>query len=139
MMNPQSNSDVMHFKQIKETCLYVQDLDRTEAFYHGKLNLKVIGRSEGRHIFFKAGSSVLLCFIAGATKQEETLPPHFGEGNMHIAFEVPVEKYEEIKADILSTGIEIEHEQQWGKDYCSFYFRDPDGHSLEIVPEGMWD
>ncbi len=43
------------------------------------------------------------------------------------------------KGWIRSINIEIEHEQHWYDDYYSFYFRDPDGHSLEIVPEGMWD
>lgn len=128
----------MHFTQIKETSLYVKDLDKTEAFYSGKLGLKVIGKTEGRHVFFKAGSSVLLCFNADATKQEENLPGHFGEGNLHVAFEVPHEKYEEIKAEILSADIEIEYEQQWSDNYRSFYFRDPDQHSIEIVPAGMW-
>ena len=128
----------MRFTQIKETSLYVEDLNRTEAFYSGKLQLEVIAKSEGRHIFFKAGTSVLLCFIAKTTKQEENLPGHFGEGNLHIAFEVPHAKYEEIKAEILSANIEIEYEQQWSDDYRSFYFRDPDQHSIEIVPAGMW-
>lgn len=129
----------MHFNQIKETCLYVQNLDDTEAFYSGKLNLEVIARVAGRHIFFKAGTSVLLCFLAEATKNEENLPAHFAEGKMHLALEVPSDDYREVKARIHSNGIEIEHEQQWGGDYRSFYFRDPDGHSIEIVPEGMWD
>ena len=129
----------MQFNQIKETCLYVQDLDRTEKFYSEILDLEVISRSKGRHIFFKAGTSVLLCFIAEATKQENNLPGHFGEGNMHIAFELPKEKYDDTKAELKSVGIEIEHEQQWSDEYRSFYFRDPDGHSIEIVPAGMWD
>jgi len=129
----------MQFNQIKETCLYVQDLDRTEKFYSEILDLEVISRSKGRHIFFRAGTSVLLCFIAEATKQENNLPGHFGEGNMHIAFELPKEKYDDTKAELKSAGIEIEHEQQWNDEYRSFYFRDPDGHSIEIVPAGMWD
>lgn len=129
----------MYFSQIKETCLYIKDLEKTEAFYQGKLNLKVIARAEGRHIFFKAGSSVLLCFLAEATKNEPNLPSHFGEGKMHMALEVPEKNYWEAKAWIRSKDIEIEHEQQWNEDYQSFYFRDPDGHSIEIVPEGMWE
>lgn len=129
----------MHFKQIKETSLYVKDLARTESFYHEKLDLEIITKSKGRHIFFKAGSSVLLCFIADATQNDKKLPSHFGEGNMHIAFEIPKANYQDTKAWIRSKEIEIEHEQHWYDDYYSFYFRDPDGHSLEIVPEGMWD
>lgn len=128
-----------HVTQIKETALYVQDLDRTENFYHGKLDLEIISREEGRHIFFKAGSSILLCFIANTTKNGEKLPAHYGKGKLHIAFEVPKDEYLETKEWIREKGIEIEHEQSWGAEYQSCYFRDPDGHSLEIVPEGMWD
>lgn len=127
------------FTQIKEIALYVRDLDRTENFYHGKLDLEVISREEGRHIFFKAGSSILLCFLADATKNSEKLPSHFAGGNQHIAFEVPKTKYQETKEQIRGKEIKIEHEQSWSDDYQSFYFRDPDGHSLEVVPAGMWD
>ncbi len=129
----------MTFNQIKETALYVEDLDQTESFYSGKLDLEVLSKVEGRHIFFRAGASVLLCFIAEATKADENLPSHFGDGQLHLAFEVPPQDYHQVKADIRSAGIAIEHEQQWNEQYESFYFRDPDGHSLEIVPEGMWD
>lgn len=130
---------MQQFTQIKETALYVEDLERTEGFYHEKLELEIISKEEKRHIFFKAGSSILLCFLADATKHSETLPPHYARGQMHIAFEVPEEKYLETKEWIREKGIEIEHEQDWSGEYQSFYFRDPDGHSLEIVPAGMWD
>ncbi|HKK46257.1 MAG TPA: VOC family protein [Balneolaceae bacterium] len=129
----------MHLTRIIETSLYIQDLKRTEVFYHKKLEFQVIGKEPGRHIFFKAGSSVLLCFKADATQKGDSLPVHFGEGQMHLAFEVPKEHYEEAKGWIRSKGIEIEHEQQWNSDFQSFYFRDPDDHSLEIVPQGLWD
>lgn len=129
----------MDFTQIKETALYVKDLDRTKAFYGNLLGLEMLSKVEGRHIFFRAGSSVLLCFLAEATKAGANLPAHFAEGQQHIAFEVPKAAYEEVRQRIRSSGIEIEHRQQWNSEYESFYFRDPDGHSLEIVPAGLWD
>lgn len=129
----------MQISQVKETCLYISSIERTEQFYHGRLGLPVIGKAEGRHIFFRAGSSVLLCFIAEATKQEKLLPPHYAEGKQHIAFEIPAEEYEQWKARLSASGIAITHEQQWGGSKHSFYFEDPDGHVLEMVPPGMWD
>lgn len=126
------------FSQIKESCLYVQDLDATEAFYQGKLGLPVIHRSEGRHIFFRAGQSVLLCFIAEATRAEETLPQHFAAGKQHLAFECTPEAYRAWKTELLAAGISITHEQAWPGGYESCYFEDPDGHVLEIVPRGVW-
>lgn len=129
----------MNISQIKESSLYVQDLDRSEAFYKEKLKFEVIAKETGRHIFFKVGSSVLLCFLAHATENDKMLPPHYGEGKLHIAFEVPKSDYETVKKWIKSKEIEIEHEQHWFDDFYSFYFRDPDGHALEIVQQGMWD
>lgn len=127
----------MKINQVKEISLYVTDLDRTEAFYQGKLGFPVISRVNGRHIFFRVGHSVLLCFIPGATRKG-SLPAHYAEGKIHIAFEVSDKQYREAKEWIRSLEISIEHEQKWHDGYFSIYFRDPDGHSLEIVPEGLW-
>lgn len=129
----------MEFNQIKETCLYVKNLDRTEGFYHAKLELPVISKEAGRHVFFRAGTSVLLCFLADATRASDTLPPHYGEGQMHLALEVSRKNYHQIKHQVQSAGILIEHIQPWDEENESFYFRDPDGHSIEVVPAGLWD
>ena len=129
----------MEILQIKETCLYVKDLEATRLFYAGKLGLEIIGEVADRHVFFRAGRSVLLCFLPEASKKAETLPPHYGSGNLHLAFEVAPESYEDHKAIIRNLGIEIEHEHEWPNNLKSFYFRDPDNHLLEIVMTGMWD
>jgi catechol 2,3-dioxygenase-like lactoylglutathione lyase family enzyme len=129
----------MNIRQIKETCLYVSDLERTEYFYHQLLGFPQIGRVEGRHVFFRVGPSVLLCFIAEVTRADTQLPPHYGQGQLHVAFEVSPEEYEDCKERIMKKGIKIIHEQEWRKGIFSFYFRDFDGNLLEIVPGGMWD
>lgn len=129
----------MEIKKIKETCLYVAELERTRHFYQEKLGLEVIGEVKGRHIFFRAGSSVLLCFIPEISKRGGTLPPHFGSGQLHLAFEVAPEEYENWKEKIKNSDIPIEQEYDWGKGFLSFYFRDPDQHLLEVVMEGMWE
>jgi catechol 2,3-dioxygenase-like lactoylglutathione lyase family enzyme len=129
----------MDIIKIKETCLYVSDLAKTKAFYNGLLQFKVIGEVPARYVFFRAGSSVLLCFIAEASRKPGKLPPHFGSGQLHLAFEVSKAKYEVTKATIVKAGIPIEQEYDWGGGYFSFYFRDPDAHLLEVVMEGMWE
>lgn len=127
------------FSQIKETCLYISDLDLAEKFYHDMLKLPIIAKAQDRHIFFRAGSSVLLCFIPEATKQEETLPPHFASGKQHIAFEVDAKEYAKKKNELRGRGISITHIQQWKDGLESFYFEDPFGHVLEVVPKGIWE
>ena len=129
----------MNISHIKETCLYIRSIDASIKFYHEKLGLPIIGKREGRHVFFRAGTSVLLCFIAEATRNETILPPHFASGKQHLAFEVKPEEYQSHKEMITSRNIEITHEQDWKNDLKSFYFEDPDGHVLEIVPAGIWD
>ncbi len=124
---------------IKETCLYVHDLAVCKAFYADKLGLEVISYVSDRHVFFRVGPDVLLCFNAEATAKEKTLPPHYANGRQHMAFQVPKEEYVEEKSRILAMGIAITHQQKWEGGYESFYFDDPDGHVLEVVPEGMWD
>lgn len=133
------SSSKLLFRQIKETCLYVSDLDKTEDFYQKKIGLPVISKVAHRHIFFRAGSSVLLCFLAEVTKNEKNLPPHFAYGKQHIAFEASPEDYLKWRKIIQEEGIKITHEQDWKEGLKSFYFEDPDGHVLEIVPAGIWE
>lgn len=128
----------MPFTKIQETCLYVADLARSRAFYEDQLGLEVISEVPGRHLFLRVGASVLLCFIADVARQATEVPPHFGAGQLHVAFETSKAEYPVWKEKIRAAGIAIEHEHDWGRGYQSFYFRDPDQHCLEVVMAGMW-
>jgi catechol 2,3-dioxygenase-like lactoylglutathione lyase family enzyme len=129
----------LSIRQIKETSLYVADLDRSVHFYHQLLGLPVISREADRHAFLRVGPSILLLFNAARTRQEVDLPPHGGEGSLHLAFEVDPAAYLRWKDTLAWAGIPVIHEHAWRSGLRSFYFHDPDGHVLEIVPTGMWD
>jgi len=129
----------MQISRIKETCIYVTNLQRTKEFYSHRLGLAVLSFVEGRHVFFRAGESVLLCFIAEKTLEEKELPPHGAQGSIHFAFEVEKNVYDATLLKIKTTGINILHEQTWKTGLRSFYFHDPDGHLLEIIEEGIWE
>lgn len=128
----------MKLNQIKETCLYVKDLEKSKAFYNGLLGLPIIGYHKDRHLFLRAGNSVLLCFLPEITKHDKELPPHYAYGKIHVAFEVPEKDYEGWKKMIYEKGIKITHEKEWHQHLKSFYFEDPDGNVLEIIPPGLW-
>lgn len=130
--------EIMKFRQIKETCIYSTDLERAKAFYHGTLGLEIIGHVEGKHIFFRAGTSVLLCFNPDDSSRKTSPPPHYAKGRYHFAFEVEPEEYEQHKADIISKGIPIVDTVVWNSGRESFYFEDGLGNILEIVPVGIW-
>jgi catechol 2,3-dioxygenase-like lactoylglutathione lyase family enzyme len=128
----------MNITRIKETCIYVADLHRTRAFYSGIIGLPLISLVENRHVFFRAGESVLLCFIAEQTLQEKELPPHGASGSIHFAFEVARYEYESAMKKLKEAGVAILHEHIWRGGLRSFYFHDPDQHLLEIIEEGIW-
>lgn len=129
----------MDITQIKETCLYISDLDQAEAFYGGLLGFPLIAKVDGRHIFFRCGTSVLLCFLPEVTQAETTLPAHFAGGKQHIAFEVEKADYQKTKEELIQNNIRITHEQEWAGGFESIYFEDPFGHVLEVVPRGIWE
>jgi catechol 2,3-dioxygenase-like lactoylglutathione lyase family enzyme len=129
----------MNFLRIKETCLYCKDLETAKAFYETQLELVVIHYQKDKHIFFRVGNSVLLIFNPEDSKTKTSPPAHYAEGNQHFAFEVSMPEYEEHKKKIESLGIEIIDRVTWKNGAESFYFCDPEGNILEIVPEGIWD
>lgn len=128
----------MNILCIKETCIYVKDLERTKDFYTNKLSLPLISLVKNRHVFFKAGNSVLLCFIAEETQKETDLPPHGAQGSIHFALEVSNQEYPSALLQIKNSGIEILHEHLWKNGLRSFYFHDPDHHVVEIIERGLW-
>jgi catechol 2,3-dioxygenase-like lactoylglutathione lyase family enzyme len=129
----------MRISRIKETCIYVTDLEVTKQFYHGMLGLPLISLAAGRHVFFRAGESVLLCFMAEQTKKEKDLPPHGAVGSIHFAFEVERQEYAGAFEKVKQNGIEILHEHKWKNGLHSFYFHDPDKNLVEIIEEGIWE
>lgn len=129
----------MNFKQIKETCLYVTDLERAKDFYQSVLELSLIAYVPGKHAFFKAGTSVLLLFNPADSKSKSSPPPHFGGGKQHVAFEVSEADYENAKTWLASKGVSITDNVVWQSGKESFYFEDAEGNVLEIVPDkGIW-
>jgi len=135
----QSLSLAVNIARIKETCIYVTDLQATKEFYTVKLHLPLISFVEGRHVFFRAGESVLLCFVAAKTLQEKELPPHGASGPVHFAFEVERNEYDKTVREVKEAGIEILHEHNWGAHHRSFYFHDPDKNLLEVIEQGLWE
>jgi len=129
----------MQILQIKETCLYVHDLQLTRWFYAHKLGLPIIDEKENSHLFFRAGTSVLLCFIPEVSKRQTSPPGHHGGGAQHIAFEVEPQDYYKWQEKLKAENVQIIAEETWPNGLKSFYFNDPEGNVLEIIPKGLWE
>jgi catechol-2,3-dioxygenase len=129
----------MNFLKIKETCIYIRDLEKARKFYTEVLELPVINYLPGKHLFLRAGDSVLLLFNPEDSKTKLSPPAHYGGGRQHFALEVSKLDYPEIKKKIISKSITIIDQVKW-KNAESFYFKDPEGNILEILPDsGIWD
>ena len=97
---------------ILESALYVDDLKAAEQFYGRVLGLELITRAEGRHVFFRCGSGVLLLFNAGATavppapEAKLPVPPHGARGPGHLCFAASAEEIDRWKAVREKAGIQ---------------------------------
>ncbi len=126
-----------------ETALYVDDLDRAVAFYRDVLRLRVLDAGP-RLVALDAGqATVLLLFRRGATAQGVRMPtgwipPHDGSGPVHVAFAVPAEALGDWERHLAGRGVEVEGRVAWERGGRSLYFRDPDGHSVELATPGTW-
>jgi catechol 2,3-dioxygenase-like lactoylglutathione lyase family enzyme len=129
--------------RILETALYVADLERASSFYSGVLGLPTIYSDHRMRAFDVNRNGVLLLFIEGGSLQPTqtpggSIPPHDGRGPMHVAFSIAAEELEAWQRHLADAGISLEGRTQWPRGGTSVYFRDPDGHLLEIATPGLW-
>ena len=125
---------------ILEAALYVKDLERSKRFYSETLRLAILGEQPGRHLFYQVGANtVLLLFIAEATRQGGAIAPHGTDGEGHVAFNIgSADAWETWRDHLQQQGVPIEQEIVWGNGSVSLYFRDPDNNSLELTTTATW-
>lgn len=129
---------------ILESALYVTDLAAAEAFYADVLGLEVLGKVEGRHVFFRCGDGVLLLFNAEATKVPPApdarlkVPPHGTVGDGHLCFAASTDEIADWRQHLQSKSIAIESEFEWPQGGRSIYIRDPSGNSIEFAEPRIW-
>lgn len=129
--------------QILETSLYVEDLDRSRQFYERVFGFSALFGDDRMCAMEVPGEQVLLLFRHGMTDQPAptpygVIPPHHGRGALHLAFAIPLREVEHWERHLQEAGIAIESRVTWPRGGTSLYFRDPDGHSLEVATPGLW-
>ena len=128
---------------VLETALYVDDLPRSIDFYKTVFGLEPMV-ADGRLCAFNvATGQVLLLFRKGATiapipTSAGAIPPHDGSGQLHMAFSIPATEWGNWERRLKDLQISIEREITWPEGGRSLYFRDPDGHLLELATPGVW-
>jgi catechol 2,3-dioxygenase-like lactoylglutathione lyase family enzyme len=128
---------------VLETALYVDDVERAVEFYTRVMGFETLFVSERAAGLNVADKQVLLLFLKGGTREpivsrRGTIPPHDGDGNLHMAFAIPAESLDEWEATLAANDVAIEARYSWERGGHSIYFRDPDGHVVELVTPGCW-
>jgi catechol 2,3-dioxygenase-like lactoylglutathione lyase family enzyme len=129
--------------RILETALYVEDPEVSGRFYEQALGLKPISAGDRLVAMDAGGGSVLLLFRRGSTTGGASfpggwIPPHDGRGGSHFAFAVAEGSLGAWRDRLSGQGVEVESEVRWERGGTSLYFRDPDGHSVELATPGVW-
>jgi len=131
-----------------ETCIYSSDLVKMKDFYIDILGLEFVSEEKDRHVFLKAGQSMLLIFNPNKTLANDMgntnsaqLPTHGAftpPSIIHFALEIEKQNYDNAKYMLNEKSIKIEKEVIWEKGSNSVYFRDPAGNLVEIITPGSW-
>jgi len=129
---------------ILETALYVADPEIAAGFYEGLFGWRRLLEQE-RMIALAVGDSnqVLLLFrVGGSLNGEQTpggfIPGHDGRGQLHVAFAISAEEVGSWQARLAEQGVAIESVNRPERGGTSIYFRDPDGHCIELASPGIW-
>ena len=113
-------------------------------FYEGVMGLTAMVADTRFCAYDVGGQSVLLLFLRGGSAAPVVLPggvipPHDGSGRLHIGFAIDRNELAKWEAHLAAHGVAIESTVDWPRGGRSLYFRDPDGHLLEVLTPGVWE
>ncbi|HXW48433.1 MAG TPA: VOC family protein [Xanthobacteraceae bacterium] len=128
---------------VLETALYVESFERACPFYEQVLGLNSIYRDPRLRAYDVGHRGVLLLFLRGHSLDTVhlpggTIPPHDGNGPGHVAFSISADDRERWEGLLKDAGVVVEGRTKWPRGGESIYFRDPDGHLLELATPGLW-
>lgn len=128
---------------VLESVLYAPELAVAEAFYNRLLGREPHARVEGRHVFYKLDSQMLLIFNPEATRMPPAndalpVPSHGAEGQGHLCFTATASDLQFWRNRLADMGVAIEADFEWPNGGRSIFFRDPAGNSVEFAEPRIW-
>jgi catechol 2,3-dioxygenase-like lactoylglutathione lyase family enzyme len=120
---------MLHVAQLDHITITSSDPARSARFYAEVLGLEPSYEWPGEITMLKSGST-FLAIAHWAHGKSSTEQPAITVD--HFAWRVDQKTYESAPGELRAKGIAIDHESDYG--ICrSLYFRDPDGHLVELV------
>lgn len=128
---------------VLETSLDVADLGRSVAFYRRLFDFEVFFQDGRMCALGVPGSQVLLLFQRGRIAEDSAtpggiVPGHETLGEAHLCFAIPFAEIGAWERHLTAAAVHIESRVSWRRGGTSLYFRDPDGHSIEVATPGLW-
>jgi catechol 2,3-dioxygenase-like lactoylglutathione lyase family enzyme len=120
-----------------EVALYVDDLERAVAFYRTLLGFDPIDSDE-RICAVRAFDRQVLLLCKRAASANLRRGAHDARGHQHVAFAIPTSALTDWEQRLGVAGVTIEERREWTRGGVSLYFRDPDGHLIELATPGVW-
>ena len=133
----------MNVTGMLEYGIYVDDVPRASEFYRRIFGFDQLEGDDRFCALSVAGRQVMLIFKRGATLKPMPLPggmlpPHDGSGQQHFAFSVPAADLPAWERRLVENAVGVESRVTWPRGGKSIYFRDPDGHLVELITPGCW-
>jgi catechol 2,3-dioxygenase-like lactoylglutathione lyase family enzyme len=128
---------------VLETAIHTGNMERSRRFYEEVIGLEPMFADQRLTAYDAGRGSVLLVFLRGAAEEAVTLPGgtipgHGGAGHLHFAFAIRAGELGPWEQRLREHKVEIEARMDWPGGGKSIYFRDPDGHLLELATPGLW-
>jgi catechol 2,3-dioxygenase-like lactoylglutathione lyase family enzyme len=130
--------------RVLETSLYVDNLDESEKFYRDLLGCKTLLADDRMRALNIGDTNVLLLFKRGGTTDGEEvpggfIPPHDATGQIHLCFAIEKEDLENFQRVLDANNVEVISTVFPPRGGTSLYFRDLDGHLIELATPGIWE
>lgn len=142
-MSPAALRSAPRVSHVLETSLYVAELDRSRAFYERVLGFEMFTADHRMVALGVPGGGTLLLFAKGESCEASQtphgdIPGHDGSGHLHLAFAIPAGELSAWEAHLAQLELAVESRVRWPRGGTSLYFRDPDGHCVEVATPGLW-